>query len=126
VGQATLHGLLKTILYAVSLVIVLVLTIATGIGGAFGIAVYALFLAYDGFDYPMARRGVGFFGKWRFLMLHPGHTLGYCLGATLLYLIPLAIVVAPSFAAVGATLDYLDTTDATAARNAADNRRRPG
>jgi hypothetical protein len=34
--------------------------------------------------------------------------LGYCLGASLLYLIPLLALLAPGFAAVGATLIYLE------------------
>lgn len=105
---ALAHGLLKLVLYASALAAVFVLSVTTGIGGGLGVALYALFLAFDGFDYPLARRGVGFVGKWRYLLLHPGQTLGYCLGAVFLYLVPLAIVVAPAFAAVGATLAYLD------------------
>jgi uncharacterized protein involved in cysteine biosynthesis len=107
--QSLLQGLVKAVCYALCLLLALALSAMTGVGGLFGLAVYALFLAFDGFDYPLARRGVGFAGKWRYLVLHPGQTLGYCLGASLLYLVPLAVVVAPAFAAVGATLAYLDT-----------------
>ena len=83
-------------------------------------ALGALFLAYDGFDYPLARRGTWDFGaKWAYLARHPGLTLGYGLGATLLYLVPLAFVVAPPFAAVGATLAFLDDETARARRQAA-------
>ena len=71
-------------------------------------SVDTLSLAYDGFDYPLARRGATFGAKWAFLASHPGLTAGYGLGATVLYLIPLAVFVASPFAAVGATLAYID------------------
>jgi uncharacterized protein involved in cysteine biosynthesis len=110
--KALLHGALKMLCYLTALVLVWALTVLTGIGGGVGALLSALLLAYDGFDYPLARRGAGFGGKWRYLLLHPGQTLGYCVGASLLYLIPPAIVVAPAFAAVGATLAFLDTDTA--------------
>jgi uncharacterized protein involved in cysteine biosynthesis len=103
------HGILKLLCYAVALALVLALTTLTGIGGAITAGVSSVLLAYDGFDFPLARRGAGFAAKWKYLLVHPGQTLGYCVGATLLYLVPLAIVVAPAFAAVGATLAFLDT-----------------
>jgi uncharacterized protein involved in cysteine biosynthesis len=81
---------------------------SVGIGALVGVALGGVFLAYDGFDFPLSRRGASFGGKWSYLALHPGLTLGYGLGATVLYLIPLAFVVAPPFTAVGATLAYLD------------------
>jgi CysZ protein len=112
VGQALLHGLLKTTLYGIALAVVLVLGAVSGIGGGLGVVLYAIFLAYDGFDYPLSRRGISFGGKWRYLAVHPGQTLGYCLGASVLYLVPLAVVVAPAFSAVGATLAYLDSEPA--------------
>jgi CysZ protein len=108
------HGLLKLLCYVVALALVLGLTTLTGVGGAVTAALSALLLAYDGFDYPLARRGAGFGAKWKYLLVHPGQTLGYCVGATLLYLVPLAIVVAPAFAAVGATLAFLDSDAQTA------------
>jgi uncharacterized protein involved in cysteine biosynthesis len=107
-GRAILHGLLKLVLYGVALTIGLLLTAVTGFGAVIGVGIGAIFMAYDGFDYPLARRGLGFGAKWRYLALHPGLTLGYGLGATVLYLVPLAFVVAPPFAAVGATLAFLD------------------
>ena len=109
--EALLHGGLKTMLYLSALLLAAVLGAFTGVGALLGGAFYALFLAYDGFDYPLARRGISFAGKWRYLALHPGQTLGYCCGAVLLYLIPLAALSAPAFAAVGATLAYLSTDD---------------
>jgi CysZ protein len=115
VGQAMLHGLLKAVLYGIALGAVLVLGAVSGIGGGFGVVLYAIFLAYDGFDYPLSRRGISFGGKWRYLAVHPGQTLGYCLGASVLYLVPLAVVVAPAFSAVGATLAYLDSEPAAPA-----------
>jgi uncharacterized protein involved in cysteine biosynthesis len=51
-GRALVHGLLKLVLYGTALVVALVLTPAGGIGPVVGIALAALFLAYDGFDYP--------------------------------------------------------------------------
>lgn len=110
------HGLLKLVLYAGALAVTLGLGALTGFPAVFGAALYGAFLAYDGFDYPLARRGVSFFGKWRYLLLHPGQTVGYCCGASLLYFVPLAALVAPSFSAVGATLAYLDTEVAPDAR----------
>jgi uncharacterized protein involved in cysteine biosynthesis len=105
--QALLHGLLKVVLYGLALLVGLALSALTGVGGLIGAALYGLFLVYDGFDYPLARRKTDFGGKWRYIALHPAQSLGYCLGASLLYLFPLAVVVAPPFAAVGATLTFL-------------------
>jgi uncharacterized protein involved in cysteine biosynthesis len=104
----------------------LALTALTGIGSLVGVGLGALFLAYDGFDYPLGRRGATFGGKWAYLATHPGLTLGYGLGSTVLYLIPLAFLVAPPFAAVGATLAYLDaeTRADTARKTAAAKRAR--
>jgi CysZ protein len=107
-GKAVLHGLLKLLLYVVALVAGLALTAVVGIGVPVGIGLGALFLAYDGFDYPLARRGVGFGGKWAYLARHPGLTIGYGIGTTLLYLVPFAFVLAPPCAAAGATLAFLD------------------
>jgi CysZ protein len=107
-GKALLHGLLKLLLYAIALTIGLLLTATTGLGSLVGVGLGALFMAYDGFDYPLARRGLGFGAKWGYLARHPGLTLGYGLGVTLLYLVPFAFVVAPPFAAAGATLAFLD------------------
>ncbi len=106
------HGLAKVILYALALGVGLALSALTGVGAAVGVVLYALFLAFDGFDYPLARRATSFAGKWKYLALHPGQTLGYCLGASLLYLIPLGALMAPAWAAVGATLAYLETAPA--------------
>jgi uncharacterized protein involved in cysteine biosynthesis len=41
--------------------------------------------------------------------VHPAQTLGFGLGATLLYLIPFALFVAPPFVAAGATLAFLES-----------------
>ncbi len=109
-GQTLASGLLKAACYGLCLLAAVALSTVTGAGGALVMGLYALFLAFDGFDYPLARRGTSFLGKWRYLALHPGQTLGYCVGAGLLYLVPAAVVVAPAFAAVGATLAYLDST----------------
>jgi uncharacterized protein involved in cysteine biosynthesis len=118
-GRALVHGLLKLMLYAVALVIGMVLTAATGVGSLVGVALGAIFLAYDGFDYPLARRSRGFAQKWGYLVRSPGQTIGFGLGATVLYLIPLAMFVAPAFTSVGATLAYLDTEARAEAKAAA-------
>jgi CysZ protein len=108
-GKALAHGLLKLVLYALALGVGLALTALTGIGSLVGVGLGAIFLAYDGFDYPLARRGATFAGKWAYLAKNPGLALGYGLGSYVLYLVPLAFLVAPPFAAVGATLAYLET-----------------
>jgi uncharacterized protein involved in cysteine biosynthesis len=108
-GRALVHGLLKLVLYGIALVVGLGLTAVTGgLGSLIGLALGGLSLAYDGFDYPLARRGTSFGGKWAFLASNPGLTIGYGIGATVLYLIPFAVFVASPFAAVGATLAYMD------------------
>ena len=108
-GNALAHGLLKLVLYALAFGVGLGLMIATGVGSLVGVGLGAIFLAYDGFDYPLARRGATFGGKWAYLATNPGLALGYGLGSYVLYLVPLAFLVAPPFAAVGATLVYLET-----------------
>lgn len=109
-GRALGHGVLKLVLYGVAFVIGLGLgAVTAGLGGVVGVGLAALFLAYDGFDYPLARRSFGFWAKWRYLALHPAQTIGYGLGATIFYLVPLALIVAPPFTAVGATLVFLET-----------------
>ena len=56
-----MHGLLKLVLYGIALVVGLGLTAVTGgLGSLIGIALGGLSLAYDGFDYPLARRGASF------------------------------------------------------------------
>lgn len=113
VWRSLVHGALKLLCYALALAVVLGLGALTGIGGGIAAALSAVMLAYDGFDYPLARRNASFGRKWQYLVLHPGQTLGYCVGASLLYLVPPALVVAPAFAAVGATLAFLDTDSHT-------------
>ena len=121
-GQALAHGLLKLVLYGVALLVGLALTAVTGVGSLIGVGLGAIFLAYDGFDYPLSRRGKSFGSKWGYLLRHPAQTVGYGLGATVLYLVPLAFIAAPPFAAAGATLAFLDAdarAEAKAARKAA-------
>ena len=114
-GRALVHGLLKLVLYGIALVVGLGLTAVTGgLGSLIGIALGGLSLAYDGFDYPLARRGASFGAKWAFLARNPGLTIGYGVGATVLYLIPFAVFVASPFAAVGATLAYIEIEKAAA------------
>jgi len=115
-GKALLHGLLKALLYVLALTVGLALTAATGLGSLGGVGLGALFMAYDAFDYPLSRRNLGFRAKWGYLARHPGLTIGYGVGATLLYLVPLAFVVAPPFAAAGATLAFLDDDSRRAAK----------
>ena len=107
-AQAILHGVAKSGLYLIALGITLGLSIVSGPGALLGLMLGALFMSYDGFDFPLARRRVGFADKWRYLFSRPGQTLGYCLSASLVYALPLAFIVIPPFLAVGATLVYLD------------------
>ena len=68
-----MHGLLKLVLYGIALVVGLALTaVSGGLGSLIGIALGGLSLAYDGFDYPLARRGASFGAKWAYLARHPG------------------------------------------------------
>ena len=101
--------MLKLLFYGIAVVVSMLLFSATGgLGIVVGFALGGLSLAYDGFDYPLARRGAGFGAKWAFLARNPMLTIGYGFGATVLYLIPLAVFVASPFAAVGATLAFID------------------
>jgi len=118
-GRAVAHGLLKLVLYAIALGVGLALTALTGVGSLVGVGLGAIFLAYDGFDYPLSRRGATFGGKWAYLAKNPGLALGYGIGSYALYLVPLAFLVAPPFAAVGATLAYLETESRKAPRQTA-------
>ena len=124
-GRALVHGLLKLVLYGIALLVGLGLTALTGVGSLVGVGLGAIFLAYDGFDYPLSRRGATFGKKWAYLARHPAQTLGFGLGATILYLIPLAIFVAPPFVAAGATLVFLEADGGAKAGKAGD-REEPG
>jgi uncharacterized protein involved in cysteine biosynthesis len=117
IGHALVHALLKLVLYGLALVIgFLLTTFVLPIGIPVGLGLGALFLAYDGFDYPLSRRGATFGGKWVYLALHPAMTVGFAIGATVMYFIPLAVLVAPSFTAAGATLAFLETDAKATAR----------
>ncbi len=108
-GRALAHGLLKLVLYALAMLVAFVLSLWTaGIGAIAGVALAGLFIAYDGFDYPLSRRGASFGKKWAYLALHPAQTVGFGMGATLLYLVPFALFIAPSFVAAGATLAFVE------------------
>ena len=124
-GRALAHGLLKLVLYGLALVAGLAVgAVEYGIGAAVGAGLAWLFLAYDGFDYPLSRRGVGFAAKWRYLALHPAQTIGYGVGASIFYLVPLAFIAAPPFAAVGATLAYLETEERNRTRRTRNESKR--
>jgi uncharacterized protein involved in cysteine biosynthesis len=123
-GRALSHGVLKLILYGLAFVVGLALgAVTVGVGSLVGLGLGAIFLAYDGFDYPLSRRSATFGAKWRYLALHPAQTIGYGLGATVFYLIPLALIVAPPFTAVGATLVFLETESRSRDK---ENRKRKG
>jgi CysZ protein len=113
-GRAVAHGLLKVVLYALAMLAAFALSIWTaGIGAIAGLALAGLFIAYDGFDYPLSRRGASFGKKWAYLARHPAQTIGFGAGATLLYLIPFALFVAPPFVAAGATLAFMEAEKGT-------------
>jgi CysZ protein len=109
--QALGHGLQKALLYLLALAVTALLGALTGAGSALGLLLYGAFLAFDGFDYPLARRGASFSAKWGYLRARAGLAAGYAAGAGLLLLVPLAGLVAPTFAAVGATIAYLEEED---------------
>jgi uncharacterized protein involved in cysteine biosynthesis len=126
VGASLAHGILKLVLYAIAFVVALGTgAVTAGIGSLVGLGLGALFLAYDGFDFPLSRRGATFGAKWRYLALHPAQTIGYGLGATVFYLIPLALIVAPPLTAAGATLVFLETQD-RADKRAIEKEKRKG
>jgi len=109
-GRAVAHGLLKLVLYALAMLAAFVLSVWTaGFGAIVGLALAGLFIAYDGFDYPLSRRGASFGEKWAYLVKHPAQTIGFGAGATLLYLVPLALFVAPPFVAAGATMVFMES-----------------
>jgi CysZ protein len=118
IGKAIVHGMLKLVFYALALAAGFALTALTGVGSLVGVGLGAIFLAYDGFDYPLARRGASFGAKWAYLAKSPGLALGFGLGSYVLYLVPFAFLVAPPFAAVGATLAYLEADTRAAGRGA--------
>src|SRR5262245_12402816 len=62
-GRALAHSILKLIFYGMALVVGMLLTALTGVGAVVGVVLGGLFLAYDGFDFPLSRRAVGFGGK---------------------------------------------------------------
>jgi CysZ protein len=126
IAHALLHGLLKLALYGVAITLGFVLFATTGVGSLVGVGLGVIFLAYDGFDYPLARRGASFGAKWAYMLRHPALTVGYGLGTYLLYLVPLAFVVAPPFAAVGATLVFLEDQSRAEARRARGTAKAPG
>jgi uncharacterized protein involved in cysteine biosynthesis len=109
-GRALVDAVLKLAFYAGAFAVGLALTVTplTIVGSLVGVGIGSVFLAYDGFDYPLSRRGVGFGGKWAYLVRHPGVTVGFAIGAAVLYLVPLAFLVAPSFSAAGATVVFLE------------------
>jgi uncharacterized protein involved in cysteine biosynthesis len=123
--RALAHGLLKLVFFAMAMGVGLALTALTGVGSLVGVGLGAIFLAYDGFDYPLARRGATFAGKWAYLAKNPGLAIGYGLGTYVLYLVPLAFVVAPPFAAVGATLAYLEADERKTRRRASPQEKAP-
>jgi CysZ protein len=109
-GRAIAHGLLKLVLYAAAMLAAFVLSVWTaGFGAIAGLALAGLFIAYDGFDYPLSRRGASFGKKWAYLLKHPAQTIGFGAGATLLYLVPFALFVAPPFVAAGATMVFMES-----------------
>jgi CysZ protein len=110
VGKSIAHGLLKVVLYGLALAISAVLFAVTGGPGVVvGLALGGLSMAYDGFDYPLARRNASFGAKWAYLARNPGLTIGYGIGTWVFYLIPFVVFVAPPVVAAGATLAFIDT-----------------
>jgi CysZ protein len=71
----------------------------------------AFFLAYDFLDYPLSRRCVGFGAKWIYVDRHRADSFGFGVTVALAILVPLANVIVPPIAAVGATLLYVDLGD---------------
>jgi uncharacterized protein involved in cysteine biosynthesis len=111
IGRALGHGVLKLVLYGLAAFVGALVSgfLSPVIGTFVGVGIAAVFLAYDGFDYPLSRRGATFGAKWAYLATHPVQTLAFGLGSTVLYLVPLAFFVAPPFVAAGATLAFLES-----------------
>ena len=73
VGKSIVHGLIKVVFYGIALAISAVLFATTGgVGVIIGLALGGLSMAYDGFDYPLARRNASFGAKWAYLARNPG------------------------------------------------------
>ncbi len=68
----------------------------------------ALFFAFDGFNEPLHRRGLGFVAKWRFIGGHLAESLGFGLVVALLMAVPLVSVLVAPLAVVGGTLLFAD------------------
>jgi len=114
IGRALAHGLLKLVLYGLAAFVGALVSgfLSPVIGTFVGVGIASIFLAYDGFDYPLSRRGATFGAKWAYLATHPLQTVAFGLCSTVLYLVPLALFVAPPFVAAGATLAFLETEPA--------------
>ncbi len=108
--HALTHGLLKLGLYAIAVGASFLLVGTAGPAVIVGWALFAVSAAFDVFDYPLARRRLGFGAKWRFLFAHPGLTFGFGLAALAIAAVPLLPILLWPFAAIGATLAYVDST----------------
>ncbi|HEX4456342.1 MAG TPA: EI24 domain-containing protein, partial [Polyangia bacterium] len=68
----------------------------------------ALFFAFDGFNEPLHRRGLGFAAKWRFVGAHLAESLGFGVIVAVLMAVPLVSVLVAPLAVVGGTLLHHD------------------
>ena len=127
-GRALVHGLLKLVLYGLALGSGSLLTAVTGVGSLVGVA-------WRRSSWPTTASTI----RWRderdlrrevgYLVRHPLQTVGFGLGHQRALPRAARVLVAPPFAAVGATLAFLGHQSGAAAgrarRSAATARPKP-
>ena len=84
-----------------------------------GLVQTALFFAFDGFNEPLHRRGLGFAAKWRFLVDHLAESLGFGSLVAVLMAVPLVSVLVAPIAVVGGTLLFVELEASSRRRSGA-------
>ncbi len=108
VGLAVWHALLRSPIWLVLFILTLPLRLVPVAGQIVMGYVDLRFLAWDGLDYALARRRMGFFEKWRFLGRHRARTLGLGAVAYVLILVPLTALFVFPMLALSGTLLYCE------------------
>ncbi|MSP62609.1 MAG: hypothetical protein EXR72_20220 [Myxococcales bacterium] len=116
-GRGLLHALLRVVVYlAISLplwLVNLIIPPLAPIMAILSILATSYFLAYDYLDYPLSNRAAGAGTKWGYVTEHGAESLGFGGMTGLLLAIPLLNLFIAPFAAVGATLLYVEMSPST-------------